>query len=209
MYLHFTPRLLHWCYPRLLWHMPRSSKTIYLTFDDGPVPEVTPRVLEMLQAYGAKATFFCVGENVQKHPEVLAQVVKEGHRLGNHTQHHLMGSSTTAEAYWQDVAACQQALLPYMPADASLLFRPPYGRFTAQQRRQLQPHYQLVMWDVLAADYDNRLAAEDCLRKSIEYTKPGSIIVFHDSIKAWERLKFVLPRYLQHFYHQGYTFATL
>lgn len=209
MYLHFTPRLLHWCYPGLLWHMPRNRKTIYLTFDDGPIPEVTPRVLEMLQAYGAKATFFCVGDNVLKHREVLEQVVKGGHRLGNHTQHHLKGSRTTTEAYWRDVAACQQALQPYIAADQQPLFRPPYGRFTAQQRQLLQPHYQLVMWDVLAADYDKALSAADCLKKSIRHTKPGSIIVFHDSLKAWQRLQVVLPRYLAHFHQLGYTFATL
>ncbi|WP_224996371.1 polysaccharide deacetylase family protein [Cesiribacter sp. SM1] len=209
MYLHFTPSLLHWLYPGMLWHMPRNTKKIYLTFDDGPIPEVTPPVLEMLGQWNAKATFFCVGENVQKHPQVLKQVVEQGHRLGNHTFHHLKGVEVSTETYLQDTALCQQLLQPELSEAAPMLFRPPYGRFTKGQRTALSAQYRLVMWDVLSADYDSRLSPQVCLQKSIRYTRPGSIIVFHDSLKAWDRLQWVLPRYLEHFSRKGFTFATL
>ncbi len=189
--------------------MPRSSKIIYLTFDDGPLPTITPRVLNMLELYQAKATFFCVGDNVRKYPDVLAQVVAAGHRLGNHTYHHLEGTKTDTEAYLQNTASCQQLLNRFLVGGEQPLFRPPYGRFKKKQREQLQQDYRIVMWDVLPADFDQSLTAEECLSKSIRYTRPGSIVVFHDSQKAWERLQLVLPAYLQHFYHQGYTFAAL
>lgn len=209
MYLHFTPALLHWLYPDLLWHMPRNSKTIYLTFDDGPIPEVTPRVLEILKHWNARATFFCVGENVHKHPAVLKQVLEQGHRLGNHTYHHLKGTRAATQTYLQNVEKCKQSLEACLPDKQQLLFRPPYGLFTKAQRNALAGEYRLVMWDVLSADYDAALSPETCLRKSIRYTRPGSIIVFHDSLKAWERLAWVLPRYLEHFSRKGYTFAAL
>ncbi|EMR00908.1 polysaccharide deacetylase family protein [Cesiribacter andamanensis] len=209
MYLHFTPRWLQQLYPNLLWHMPRSSPEIYLTFDDGPIPEVTPWVLQQLAQWNARATFFCVGQNVQNHPELVQQLVQAGHRLGNHTYHHLKGSQTPLQAYLQDVARCQQALAPYLDQQAPLLFRPPYGRMGRQQRRQLQEQYRIVMWDVLSADYDSRLQPRRCLAKSIAHTRPGSIVVFHDSLKAWDRLQWVLPRYLAHFSRLGYSFAAL
>jgi peptidoglycan/xylan/chitin deacetylase (PgdA/CDA1 family) len=209
MYLHYTPRLLHWLYPHLLWHMPRAEKVLYLTFDDGPIPEVTPAVLSILSEWNAKATFFCVGDNVRKHPQVAAQVVGEGHRLGNHTYHHLKGTQTEPQRYLQDVALCHRVLEPYLSGGGTKLFRPPYGRFTRQQLSQLKQEYRLVMWDVLPADFDPALPAEACLRKSIRYTRAGSIVVFHDSLKAWDRLQWVLPRYLQHFHQQGYRFSAL
>lgn len=220
MYLHYTPRLLHWLYPKLLWHMPRSSRQLFLTFDDGPIPEVTPRVLEILEKWNAKATFFCVGDNVGKHPEVFRQLVDSGHRIGNHTQHHLRGTTCSQKDYLENVALCQQALrqhgLPQQELSGTLtaaeqrpLFRPPYGRFTQKQRQQLQKQYRLVMWDVLSADFDKNISPQRCLQKSIYHSRPGSIIVFHDSVKAWDRLQWVLPRYLQHFSDLGYTFSSL
>ena len=209
MYLHYTPRLLHWMYPQLLWHMPRNSKTIYLTFDDGPIPEVTSEVIEILDHWHAKATFFCVGDNVLRHPEVLSQVVQKGHSLGNHTFHHIKGTTTSPADYLQEVTKCQQVLEPFLSESDNLLFRPPYGRFTREQQKLLKRDYTLVMWDVLPADFDPALSIEACLQKSIRYTRPGSIVVFHDSLKAWERLQWVLPQYLDHFSRLGYTFAAL
>jgi peptidoglycan-N-acetylglucosamine deacetylase len=209
MYLHFTPRWLHRLYPELLWHMPRNSPQLYLTFDDGPIPEVTPQVLALLERWNAKATFFCVGENVRKHPQILEQLLVAGHCIGNHTQHHLKGYKTPLPDYLQDVARCREALATHGALQEPLLFRPPYGRFTRLQRRQLQPHYRLVMWDVLSADYDPGLSAADCLAKSIRHSRAGSIIVFHDSLKAWDKLQWVLPRYLQHFAERGYQFSAL
>ena len=209
MYLHFTPRIFQLLFPGLLWHMPRASKTIYLTFDDGPIPEVTPQVLKILATWKANATFFCVGDNVRKHPDVLRQVLAAGHRLGNHTFHHLNGLKTADETYLEDVALCQQELKPFAAPAKQALFRPPYGRIGRKQRRSLLQDYKIVMWDVLSADFDAKLSAEKCLRKTIYYTRPGSVVVFHDSLKAWERLQWVLPRYLEHFSSRGFTFATL
>lgn len=207
MYLHYTPRIVQWLYPGFTWHKSRKEKTIYLTFDDGPVPEITPFVLEQLKEYGAKATFFCVGGNVGRHPEVLQQLQSEGHRIGNHTDHHLKGTHSSVQAYREDVERCRQKLQE--AGIASNLFRPPYGRIRRAQARQLLPAYEIVMWDVLSADYDRKLSPEKCLQQSIRHTRNGSIVVFHDSVKAWKNVSWVLPRYLAHFASRGYTFKSL
>ena len=208
MYLHFIPAPVRWLFPRYTWHRSRKEKIIYLTFDDGPVPEVTPFVLKTLKEYEARATFFCVGDNVRKHPEIWAQVQEAGHRLGNHTYHHLNGFKTSSETYVQNVTNCQQAL-QQAGAGRSALFRPPYGRIRKKQAQALLPAYEIIMWDVLSADFDSSLSPVQCLRKSIRYTRPGSIIVFHDSPKAFPNLQWVLPRYLQHFSALGYRFNAL
>lgn len=207
MYLHYTPKIVHWLYPQFTWHKSRKEKIIYLTFDDGPVPEITPFVLEQLSKYGAKATFFCVGGNVERYPDVLQQLIAEGHCIGNHTDHHLKGTKTSLRAYREDVSLCQDKL---RKAGASAkLFRPPYGRIRKAQARQLFPEYEIVMWDVLSADFDPRLSSEKCLQQSIRHTRNGSVIVFHDSVKAWKNLSWVLPRYLEHFTARGYVFKSL
>lgn len=208
MYLHFTPAPVQWVFPRYTWHRSRKQKVIYLTFDDGPVPEVTPFVLDTLAAYGAKATFFCVGDNVRKHSRILKRVKEEGHQFGNHTYHHLNGQQNSAERYVENVELCQEAFRQAGLAE-SRLFRPPYGRLQQSQARQLLPAYQIIMWDVLSADYDSTLPPAVCLEKSIRYTRPGSIIVFHDNPKAFRTLRWVLPRYLQHFSSLGYSFCAL
>lgn len=208
MYLHFIPAPVQWLFPGFTWHRNRQQKTIYLTFDDGPVPEVTPFVLDTLAKHQAKATFFCVGDNVRKHSRLFKRIIEEGHQPGNHTYHHLNGKQTSAERYAEDVRLCQEAFRQAgMPE--SRLFRPPYGRLGQSQARQLLPSYEIIMWDVLSADYDAKLSPEVCLKKSIRYTRSGSIIVFHDNPKAFRTLKWVLPRYLQHFSSLGYSFHTL
>lgn len=208
--LYKTPWLLKKLFPAYTWHRDaKGSKVLYLTFDDGPIPEVTPWVLEELAKYGAKATFFCVGENVQRHPELAVQVVQAGHLLANHTHNHLKGWKTPLQQYVQNATQCQEQLEPFLPQQAPRLFRPPYGRITAAQARQLRGQYEMIMWDVLTNDYDKSLTPEKCLQHSIKSTQSGSIIVFHDSLKAKRNLMYALPLYLKHFTQLGYTFETL
>lgn len=203
--IHQTPRLLKWFYPSLLWNLPTKEKVIYLTFDDGPIPEVTDFVLEVLDKYKAKAVFFCVGDNIRKHPEVFAKVLQSGHKVGNHTYNHLKGWVTPDETYLENVALCEQEL-----GDKTVkLFRPPYGRITRSQIKQLKSDYQIVMWDVLSGDYEKFLSPESCLKGTINATRPGSIVLFHDHLKTYEKIKYVLPRYLEHFSKLGYRFAVI
>ncbi|WP_276497029.1 polysaccharide deacetylase family protein [Pontibacter litorisediminis] len=194
--------------PGYTWHREGQGKVLYLTFDDGPIPEVTPWVLELLEKYSAKATFFCVGENVAKHPQLAQQALRQGHKLANHTFNHLKGWQTPLRQYVQNTERCQQELEKLQPG-APKLFRPPYGRITGKQAQELRHGYELVMWDVLTNDYDQRLSPEECLRQSIISTQSGSIIVFHDSLKAQRNLMYALPRYVEHFSSLGYTFDTL
>jgi len=197
--------------PGYTWHREAAGKTLYLTFDDGPIPEVTPFVLKQLANYNAKATFFCVGDNLVKHPDIAKQVLAEGHKLANHTYNHLKGWQTTLTLYLLNVQQCQDALETIVPAKTGekLLFRPPYGRITSKQASALRPNYELIMWDVLTNDYDATLSPEECLKQSIANTQLGSIIVFHDSLKAERNMRYALPRFLEHFTSQGYTFEVL
>ena len=205
MYLHRIPRWFSGLWPSLQWEGPAPH--LYLTFDDGPIPEVTPWVLDTLAEAGVKATFFCVGDNARKHPHILERIKAEGHRVGNHTMHHVSGWGTPLAKYEAEVALAQDWL--NTPAGEPRLFRPPYGRIGRKQRKGLQQDFRIVMWTVLTADYDRRLSPKACLRASIKATQPGSIVVFHDSLKAERNLRYVLPRYLQDCQAQGYSFATL
>ena len=202
MYLVKTPQFIQKLFPNFTWRIPTEEKILHLTFDDGPIPEVTPWVLEQLAQYSASATFFCVGDNVSKYPDVLEMVRKAGHAIGNHTYHHLNGWLTDNMQYFLNVRRCAQAL-------RSSLFRPPYGRMKPRQGEFLQRHYRIVMWDVLSGDFDPEISAEQCLENVLTNAKKGSIIVFHDSLKAWEKLQFVLPRVLSHFASQGFRFDQL
>ncbi|MBF9254819.1 polysaccharide deacetylase family protein [Pontibacter sp. 172403-2] len=207
--LYKTPTLLKKLMPGYTWSRQARGKSLYLTFDDGPIPEVTPWVLEQLAKFEAKATFFCVGDNLVKHPEVARQVLMQGHVLANHTYNHLKGWRTPLQDYLQNVAACQAALDKLQPARSPQLFRPPYGRISSRQAAQLRGKYELVMWDVLTNDYDNTLPSEKCLQNTLQHTQSGSIIVFHDSLKAKRNMMYALPRFLDHFCGLGYSFKTL
>lgn len=205
MYLFKTPWLLKKLYPGLTWNAGRGAKCIYLTFDDGPIPIVTPFVLNILDKYNAKATFFCIGDNVKKHPDVYRQVAGAGHAIGNHTFNHLRGWKTDDDIYTQNFLACDALL--HTP-----LFRPPHGRIRRSQVKRLRaerPGLNIIMWDVLSGDFDQQLDPEVCLAKVLRYTKAGSIIVFHDSLKAFPRLEYVLPRAMQAWSKAGYTFKVL
>lgn len=202
MYLVKTPKIIQNLFPNFTWRIPTTDKIIYLTFDDGPIPEVTPWVLNELKKYDAKATFFCVGENVKTHPSIFNQLMEEGHMTGNHTFNHLNGWGTDNIPYFHNIRNCAHLV-------KSSLFRPPYGRMLPRQAQFLQRHYQIVMWDVLSGDFDPKISNEQCLDNVISNTKSGSIIVFHDSLKAKDKLEFVLPKVLQHFSQQGFIFETL
>jgi len=205
MYLVKTPWLLKKLYPQLHWNRSRTEPVIYLTFDDGPIPHVTPFVLDVLERYNAKATFFCIGDNVQKHPEIFEKVKAGGHAVGNHTFNHLRGWNTDDEAYVSN----------FLQADTLLqtsLFRPPYGRAKRSQIRQLKtlkPDLQIIMWDVLSGDWDMSLKPADCLKGVLKHTGNGAIIVFHDSLKAFNRLEYVLPRALEIWSKAGFKFENL
>lgn len=196
------PRVLRPFMGKLTWRRNPSEKVIYLTFDDGPVPEVTPLVLDILERYGVKATFFCVGDNVQKYPKVYEEVLLRGHKTGNHTYNHLKGFSVPAQNYVDNVQKASEFI-------DSNLFRPPYGRITYKQRKLLQPFYEIVMWDLITYDYNRNLSAETILRNVKRHVRKGSIIVFHDSIKAKENVLAVLPLAIEYLTNKGYSFGTL
>ena len=202
MYLTKMPKLIQNLFPNFVWSVPTTEKVLYLTFDDGPMPEVTPRVLEILASYDAKATFFCVGDNVSKHPGLLAKVLAGGHAVGNHTYHHLNGWETDNLPYFHNIRQCARLV-------QSGLFRPPYGRMSPKQAQFLTRHYKVIMWDVLSGDFDPNLSKEDCLANVLNGAKRGSIVVFHDSIKAQEKALYALPLVLEHFRAKGYRFESL
>jgi peptidoglycan-N-acetylglucosamine deacetylase len=203
-----TPFFLPWLYPQLLWRMPVTGKKIFLTFDDGPVPGPTEFVLDTLLLFKAKATFFCIGENVSRHPAVFARVIDEGHRIGNHTFHHVKGWQSAVGMYVDEVKQCEVQMHKGGLSKSSGLFRPPYGQISRKQIQALRD-YRIVMWDVLTHDYDAPLQEQFCLEKSIRATRPGSIIVFHDSLRAEKNLRYILPRLLDYFSGSGYTFDLL
>lgn len=208
------PRLLRPLLPGAEWTAPAVAGSdgrpaLYLTFDDGPIPEQTPWVLEQLAAHQAQATFFCVGQNLARYPNIARQVLAAGHRLGNHTQHHRSAWVSRRAEYLADVATCQHELAPLLPAGQKPLFRPPYGRLTWPLLAALRPTYRVVLWSVLTRDYAADLAPETCLRLALAATRPGDILVFHDSYKAARNLRYVLPRLLAHFAAANYTFPVL
>ena len=249
----FIPKI----YPERVWRIPSEEKKIYLTFDDGPIPEVTPWVLEQLRKFSAKATFFCIGENIQKYPGLFQQIISEGHAIGNHTQNHLNGWRIPVEEYVKNVFLAEKAIegdpgtsgklgverenktaargkrkeerginfsiqnskwkihlkktTNHKPQTTnSKLFRPPYGKLTGRQAKQLRHQgYQIVMWDVLSRDYDAKVSASHCLKYILKNAASGSIIVFHDSLKAERNLRNVLSYVLQHYSKLEYTFEKL
>lgn len=211
-------------YPSLLWKIPSTQKTLYLTFDDGPIPEITPWVLNILKEYDAKATFFCVGDNITKNPGVYRQILAEGHRTGNHTFNHIKGWETSARDYLQNVFLAEEALgnedqkfyrdnnFGRNPGifGYQKLFRPPYGRITPFQIKKLQKlGYKVVMWDVISGDFDAKISAQECYKNVVNNCESGSIVVFHDSIKASGKLREVLPQILEHYKGRGFKFKRL
>jgi peptidoglycan/xylan/chitin deacetylase (PgdA/CDA1 family) len=197
--------LLKKLYPQLVWDVNHDGRCIYLTFDDGPIPIVTPFVLNILKQYNAKATFFCIGDNVRKHPDVFEQVKADGHAKGNHTYNHLDGWKTDNKTYLENFLLADELT-------GSNLFRPPYGRIKKSQVKLLKeakPGLQIIMWNILSGDFDISLKPEKCLDNVIKNTSPGDMVLFHDSLKAFKRLEYVLPRAMEVWSKEGYTFNPL
>lgn len=212
MRLYKTPTLVKQFLKDYTWQKNTTEQKIYLTFDDGPIPILTEYVLEVLADFGAKASFFCVGDNVRKHPDIFQKILLEGHQVGNHTFHHLKGTKTDTSTYLSNVAQCQDIFQTTgweMPSVQLPLFRPPYGRLKNEQVKNLKKHYQLVMWSVLTYDFDASLSPHQCYQNALSSTENGAIVVFHDNWKAESNLRYVLPRFLAHFARQGYEFESL
>lgn len=210
LYFCKTPWWLKRLYPRCVWDIPATEKILYLTFDDGPNPTATPYVLDQLRQHNAKATFFCIGKNVLEHSDIYQQTIYEGHRVGNHTFNHMNGWKVRDEQYLQNILMAGKYI-------DSHLFRPPYGKITRFQIKLLTGirnspnhiNFRIIMWDVLSGDFDQALTFEDCALNVISHAKPGSIIVFHDSDKAFPRMKEALPRVLEHFSEKGFRFEAI
>lgn len=204
-YLTKTPGILKALYKSCIWDLSPANNTVYLTFDDGPHPEATPFILEQLKKYDAQGTFFCIGKNVVEHPGIYQQILEAGHSTGNHTHNHLNGWKTSTDKYIGNILEARKYI-------ASPLFRPPYGRITPFQVKQLQrtvPGTKIIMWDVLSADFDQAIDGEACVQNVVFKMKPGSIVVFHDSTKAWDRMSYALPRVLEFCKKQGYRMAAI
>ncbi len=197
-----TPYLLKRIYYSLHWDLKNNQKELFLTFDDGPHPDVTPAVLEILRKYQAKATFFCIGRNVERFPDVYKQIINEGHNTGNHTYSHLKGWITSNAEYYNDIELAGKLI-------HSGLFRPPYGKIKRTQLKYLRQFYSIIMWDVMSNDYDHALSRERCVENVIKFTRPGSIIVFHDSEKSSVNTLYALPKILDILGKQDYIFKSI
>jgi peptidoglycan/xylan/chitin deacetylase (PgdA/CDA1 family) len=196
------PRILRKVFPEITWEVPDEKPSLYLTFDDGPTPDVTAGVLSVLAQFNARSTFFCIGRNVERHPEIYRQILAEGHTTGNHTYSHLKGWFTSNREYYNDIALAAQFI-------HSGLYRPAYGMITPFQLRYLRNYYRIVMWTIMSYDFSYRTSPEKCFNQVIRYAKPGSVIVFHDSVKASEKLLYALPRVLEHFTERGFSFRSI
>ena len=196
------PGILKKLFPDIIWDIRERQPVLYLTFDDGPTPVVTDKILDILQQYGAKATFFCIGRNVERHPDIYERIVKAGHITGNHTYSHLKGWFTPNREYFNDIALAAQFV-------KSELYRPAYGMITPAQLKYLRNTYHIVLWDIMSYDFDYYTTPEKCLDNVLSNARPGSIIVFHDSVKASDKVLYALPAILEHFKAKGVQFHSI
>lgn len=209
------PLLLSKFYSRRWWRMKTNEKKVYLTFDDGPIDQVTPWVLDVLKEFKVKGTFFCIGDNIRKNPEIFMRILREGHSTGNHTFHHVNGKKTSISTYLEEVEQTDiliEDILKRNNIDLpdTKLFRPPYGRITKKQAESLEEKgFQIVMWDIISYDFDKEINEEKCLKNVLNNLRKGSIIVFHDSLKAEKNLKYALPKLLKYLDKKGYECVPL
>lgn len=207
-YLVHTPKSAQRLFPKRVWRGPGQEQTVYLTFDDGPIPEVTPWVLEQLEAYDAKATFFVIGDNVSKHPEIFRSLLDAGHAVGNHTFHHLKQPTVATQQYLEDIEACDRILKEQ--GHKTQLFRPPYGKLRSKVAKKIATKgKRIVMWDVVSGDFDLQLDPDHCAQNVLKHITPGSIVVFHDSLKAEPRLRHALPKVLEYIREQNWKAESL
>ncbi|TSE05490.1 polysaccharide deacetylase family protein [Aquimarina algiphila] len=208
-----TPRLVKKIFPKYIWDFCHISENkIYLTFDDGPIPVITEFVLEQLNRYNAKATFFCIGDNIKKHPKVFNSILSQGHAIGNHTTNHLKAWKSDHDTYIQNVIECEEIIKKHSTSNQNTqkLFRPPYGQISHSKFKTLENlGYQTILWDVLSKDWELSTSPEECYQNVIESVRPGSIIVFHDSIKASKNLTVTLPKVLEYFTNRGFVFEAI
>lgn len=198
MFIEQPPLFYRILFPECVWRLHKKRKCVYLTFDDGPIPEVTPWVLDTLDRYGVKATFFCVGDNVKRNPELFEEIKRRGHSVGNHTMNHLQGMKVTARRYLRNVTEANMLI-------KSPLFRPPHGLLKWAQSNVLREHFTIVMYDVVSRDYSRKLTGEQVLKNIKRYVRKGSIIVFHDSLKAEKNMKYALPKAIEWLMEKGYS----
>ncbi|MEM6765995.1 MAG: polysaccharide deacetylase family protein [Bacteroidota bacterium] len=208
MYLTHIPSWVQKLYPSYTWRIPSQENVLYLTFDDGPTAEITSWVVDQLEQFQAKATFFVIGKNVKAHPEILRSTLQQGHTVGNHTYLHDNGRKTDLYTYTQSIQKTQE-VCQEVGNITPTLFRPPYGRMTLTQIQEVKQQYPIMMMDIISADFDTRETADRCASGVCQHAKPGSIILFHDSVKAFPRLKEALPKVLSHFSKLGYQFRSL
>ena len=199
MFIEQPPQIIRWLYPEAIFRMDKSDKSVYLTFDDGPIPVITPWVLDLLDQYDIKATFFLIGDNVRKHPKEFEEIIKRGHRVGNHSFNHIRGFKYSGESYLENTEKTGALV-------ETNLFRPPHGYMSKSQYKIIKERYRIIMWDLVTRDYSNKLNGEQVLQKVKKYVRNGSIITFHDSIKAEKNMKYALPRAIEWLKEQGYTF---
>jgi len=208
LYTHRIPAIFKWFFPEISWSKPTNPNTLYLTFDDGPTPEVTEFVLNELTKHHAKATFFCIGRNIENHSAIFEEIIAQGHSAGNHTYSHLNGWISNNLLYLEDIKQCKKVISEKLKNSRDL-FRPPYGKIKISQLRKLKDDCEIVLWDYLVGDFDSNLSKEKCWEKAKRKIKNGDIVVFHDNKKSFDTLKFVLPKFLKHYADLGFEFKSL
>lgn len=220
-----TNRFVKWLFPNYVWDIPNNERKVFITFDDGPTPEITEWVLEQLKEYHAKATFFCIGNNIEKHPKIFQKIIADGHSIGNHTYTHLNGWKTSTNDYVENTKKCTATITNIFPTTDTQqpttskinpktknqqLFRPPYGKIKPSQSKILRKlGYKIILWDVISYDFDLKTTPENCLANVLKNITPGSIIVFHDSVKAEKNLKYVLPKTLEFLKVKGFVCSSI